>query len=122
MGVAGDTGGRLPGNEKLGELGVALMKLDIIGRELADKLNRLLVVFVFVSRQPDEQFDIPRFGDHSALPFGVGEVFELPRFILFLDRIGIPRSDDKEHIRGQPIASLEIGRVCRGFGRQPIDR
>ncbi len=76
MGVAGDTGGRLPGNEKLGELRVALVKLDIVCGQLAEKLNRFLVVFVFMSRQPDEQFDIPRFGDQLALPLGVGKVFE----------------------------------------------
>ena len=68
MGVAGDTGGRLPGNEKLGELGVSLVKLDAICRQLAHKFNRFLVVFVFMSRQPYEQFHIPRFGDQPPLP------------------------------------------------------
>src|SRR5581483_2903130 len=43
--VAGQAGGRLAGDEKLRELRVAFVKLDVIGRDFAQKVEGLLVVF-----------------------------------------------------------------------------
>ena len=82
----------------------------------------LFVVLILVPGQADQQFDVPCFGDQFPFPFGIGEVIELLGLVLFLHQTGIPRSGNDHHVRGQPIRSLEIGRISRGFRREPVKR
>jgi hypothetical protein len=51
----------LSGNEKLRELGMAFMKLDMISRKLTDKIESLLVIFKFVPGETDQKLDVAPF-------------------------------------------------------------
>ena len=90
MRVTGHAGGCLAGDEEFGELGMAFVKFDIVSGQFANKLERFLVVFVFVSSETDQQFDIPRLGDQFPFPFGIGKVVELLRLIFFFHQVRIP--------------------------------
>ena len=51
MRITGKACGRLSGNQKLGELGVAFVKLYVIGGDLLEQRYRLLVALVLVLGQ-----------------------------------------------------------------------
>ena len=42
------TGGGLAGDEEFSKLGMSLVEFDIIGRQLAQKLESLLIVFILM--------------------------------------------------------------------------
>jgi hypothetical protein len=82
MSIAGDTQCALAGDKKLGELRMALMKLDVVQRDLFENSDRLFFAAVFLL-ETNEKLDIPRFGNQAAFPSRIDEVFKLFRFFVF---------------------------------------
>ena len=121
MRVAGQTGGRLAGDEKFGELRMPLVKLNVVGRNSPNKIESFFIVLEFMSGETDQQFDIARLSDQFSFPFGIGEVVELFRFVFFLYQIRIPCAGNDHHISRQPGATFQALRISGGFRRQPVD-
>src|SRR6266576_4986217 len=122
MRVAGQTGGRLAGDEKFGELRMPLVKLNVVGRNSTNKIESFFIVLEFMSGETDQQFDIARLSDQFSFPFGIGEVVELFWLVLFFYQVRIPCGGNDHHVRRQPILTFQIVRISGGLWRQPVDK
>src|SRR5919198_344989 len=104
--ITGEAGGGLARHEKLGKLGVTLVKLRIIGGDLLKQRYSLPVALVLRFGKADQNLHIPRLGDQLALPFGIGKILEAFGLIFFFHEARIPRADKIDDVTCYPMRAL----------------
>src|SRR5581483_8155859 len=121
VGVAGETGGRLPGDEQLGQIGVPLVEFDVVRGDALDEVGGLFVAMVLPRGEAHQQLRVARLGDQAILPLRVGEVLELARDLVGLDEVGVPGGDDVDHVGGDPVLAAQALGIGVGLGGHALE-
>ena len=103
-------------NQKLGQLRVAFMELNVVERNFLQQIDRLFIAVVLVFGEPQQQLEITRLGDEPLFPSGISKIFKLSRILPLLEQIRVPAGNIKLGVRRYPIRALEVIRVSRRLG------
>ena len=75
MRVAGQANRRLAGDQQLGQLRMAFMKLDVVGGDFcASKSIAFSSLLKLILGEGQKHFEIARFGDQAVFPARIDEV------------------------------------------------